>query len=297
MSCGYCKGEGHHNIPDSGICPDCSIAVCTDPSGRNDGSYHGAICRCGCGRLFCRADAPEHAARDHDSQTPNCFPGFAVPLSAQALEMCAQQIGPRPPVDSTPAAASKRALTMANFLNGVAPGNRHCLEFVRASFGDDVPIPVANAAEWVSNRGARTPAVDLSIWGPASKAFVVFPVAFFNPLRCARLLKVAADSLVTAWAQADEEERRQVQAELRVSLDRLTGAVRALGEVRGRWASMVPTSEVLSFAHTWASRRNLMSATNALRLEVPEGPEALLPWIAEEPLAGNAALEEPDLAF
>jgi hypothetical protein len=85
MSCYYCWQEGL-TITNHGTCPYCSLDVCTAPSARHDGDFHGEICGCGCGVLVCELHLRDHVAREHGRDDPEgCFPALWALISGIGL--------------------------------------------------------------------------------------------------------------------------------------------------------------------------------------------------------------------
>ncbi|HSU16662.1 hypothetical protein [Longimicrobium sp.] len=87
MSCFYCWQEGI-STEEKGSCgyAGCTLEICTPPSGRFDGDFHGEVCGCGCGALVCERHLRDHAAQAHGRDDPGgCFPALWARVSGAGL--------------------------------------------------------------------------------------------------------------------------------------------------------------------------------------------------------------------
>jgi hypothetical protein len=87
VACFYCWEEGI-STDEKGSCgyAGCTLEICTPPSGRFDGDFHGEICGCGCGALVCERHLRDHAGQEHGRDDPGgCFPALWARVSGAGL--------------------------------------------------------------------------------------------------------------------------------------------------------------------------------------------------------------------
>lgn len=86
MPCAYCWEEGL-TVAEHGSCPYCSREICTPPSARWDGDFHGETCGCGCGVLVCERHLRDHALQAHGRSDPGgCFPALWAIVTRGGLD-------------------------------------------------------------------------------------------------------------------------------------------------------------------------------------------------------------------
>ncbi|MBI4501720.1 MAG: hypothetical protein HY700_11225 [Gemmatimonadetes bacterium] len=179
MTCYYCNRE-NQQIPDGGNCSACQVHVCTSPSRRPDGRFHGDRCNCGCRRLFCDPDLEPHAIDEHGGTVATCFPNFSLQLAVPAFAAASKGI-------STLQRAPQEDSQINHFLNSVTPG-------------------------WRALRTATENMVDAAgIVGPAPRPFdrwhVRLKPEFLTAGTMERVAVLAARAMGEAWSAADKKSR------------------------------------------------------------------------------------------
>lgn len=191
MECYHCGREGVKTTS-RGLCADCQVAVCTRPPSRNDGTFHGELCACGCHRLVCVAHVASHAA-GHSGNASTCFPELTLLFGGSTLSVCTLLL------DEPEAYPSGSMLRVLNdFLNVVTPGSDELVRVVQASFRDQ--LNEAERRTWGGPGGRPDlPALDRRTWSDARQLMVLFPGPFFDRERALRVLGLAAHAVGMAW--------------------------------------------------------------------------------------------------
>jgi hypothetical protein len=265
MSCYYCNQEGL-TITNHGTCPYCSLDVCTAPSGRHDGDFHGEVCGCGCGVLVCELHLRDHVAREHGRDDPEgCFPALWALISGIGFGgSAAALLGiPGRPLDD-----------VNRFVNMVAP-RQALLDLVEGSGG----------------RGGLNRA-----WGPEDEPAVWFTEEFYDRGRLERICALAARELGRSWRGASRRPGwpgwltwlrrgswREIWADEQLESIRMLAAYAEQGEVppASAIAPWLPLrahfDEVVYCRSVLADNRDVLSVR----------PEAVVGWI----LTGAAATQ------
>jgi hypothetical protein len=211
MSCYYCWEEGL-TIADHANCPYCRRDVCTPPSSRWDGDFHGEVCGCGCDVVVCERHLRVHAQTAHGRTDPaDCFPALWTLVSRSGLGGAAALLAGGRPADT-------RAVT--RFLNVAVPTEG--LATLAAELPDRYAVFRGEAAVPYVEFGA-----DFYVAGTAERTLALAAREVERGVRALRRHPDRAAWVTQALRAQREEDRggafHRELSRLRSHVDRITG--------------------------------------------------------------------------